>query len=287
MAFFVTAVEAVAAAWATTTVATVATAVSSVGMAMSVTGLVTGNQNLIKYGGQLSLVGGVTSLAAGAFEKIALEKLGTEAIKTGADAGTNVLANQSAIANTAGDLTASNLQNFGSYAGDIPNNINAQSFSNNALNAASPPPVEIGVNSAPNLSSVETASPAQAAAAPAAPAAAAPPMSAADKAAVMTDSTGTQSSTISDAAANGTLTGGNSFAPGSIQDYLNRTQKWFKELSPLGQAEILKSILAVPGGIQAQKNKADELAMLQQKTNQSSYGNSIRPAGIINLARGY
>lgn len=61
-------------------------------------------------------------------------------------------------------------------------------------------------------------------------------------------------------------------------------ESW-KKLDPRSQAEILKSVMAIPGGIQAQQNKAKELALQQQRVNQTSYGSQVPTFGLINKAR--
>jgi len=43
--------------------------------------------------------------------------------------------------------------------------------------------------------------------------------------------------------------------------------------------------MAIPGGIQAQKNKAAELALAQQRTNQTSYGSQVPTFGILAKAQ--
>lgn len=57
-------------------------------------------------------------------------------------------------------------------------------------------------------------------------------------------------------------------------------------LGGLGKAEVLKSVLAMPGGIQNQKNIEDQIAIQQQKANQTSYGSAVPQFGIINKAKG-
>lgn len=60
----------------------------------------------------------------------------------------------------------------------------------------------------------------------------------------------------------------------------------WNSLGDMSKAMILKSAMAIPGGIQAQSNKAKELAMMQQKVNQTSYGSQVPTFGLINKARG-
>lgn len=60
----------------------------------------------------------------------------------------------------------------------------------------------------------------------------------------------------------------------------------WRSLKPQSQAEILKMAMSIPGGIQAQSNKAKELALQQQKVNQTSYGSSMPTYGIIAKAKG-
>ena len=61
---------------------------------------------------------------------------------------------------------------------------------------------------------------------------------------------------------------------------------WWRGLGDMSKAMILKSAMAIPGGIQAQANKAKELAMMQQRINQTSYGSQVPTFGLINKARG-
>ena len=60
----------------------------------------------------------------------------------------------------------------------------------------------------------------------------------------------------------------------------------WNSLGDMSKAMILKSVMAIPGGIQAQANKAKELAMMQQRVNQTSYGSQVPSFGLINKVRG-
>jgi hypothetical protein len=70
-----------------------------------------------------------------------------------------------------------------------------------------------------------------------------------------------------------------------VQDVSQKLGAGWAKLGGLGQAEIIKAALAVPGGLQAQKNKAAELAIAQQRVNQTSYGSSVPTTGLINRVK--
>lgn len=67
---------------------------------------------------------------------------------------------------------------------------------------------------------------------------------------------------------------------GSIFD---KAMAWAKDLPPVIQAELAKSILSIPGGIQAQNNIARANAIKQQQVNQTSYNTvpNYFGAGIV------
>lgn len=55
--------------------------------------------------------------------------------------------------------------------------------------------------------------------------------------------------------------------------------------SPVTKAELLKSAMAIPGAIQAQKNNERALDMQQQRINQTSHGSEVPTFGIIQRAQ--
>lgn len=282
MTVVVSAVTAVAAVFTAevVTAAIIFEGIAGAGALMTATGLVTGNKTLMKYGGELGLVGGIGAFAAGAFSAGAAEA-GVAGAAEGAANAAGGEAAQAAAQGAEGSLlspVAGVAPTAGSFAPD------AASFGGDiSATGATTYPVSMppsGAAVAPTVP-VVPAEAGQLASAPG-PAAVAAPGGAAAPATPFEDGF------IGTDAAIGAA------PPKELWDTIkDKFGAGWDKMGANGKAEILKSILAVPGGIQAQKNKAAELAIAQQnvdinkqRTTQTSFGNSMPTFGIINQARG-
>lgn len=281
------------------TAATIMTAVTEVGMSLSVVGAVTGNKDLMKIGGVLGIAGGIGGMAAGGvFGEAAQGAMEstfgsgataatTEGLAQGAladgsqQAATEGLANQAAENAAAGTLsnTASGLGDIGlSQAGD---GLNLSQFAGDTAGSALNTPSAItaapgGAVDAAGSISTPTTMPGSVA-----------PVATGEVAPVTVD-TGAIHATYGEGGLdggplNGLTATGDTFAKAQSSGLLASAQQWLTGLHPTVKAEILKAALAVPGGIQAQMNKAQELALQQQRVNQTSYGSvpNYFGAGII------
>ena len=74
--------------------------------------------------------------------------------------------------------------------------------------------------------------------------------------------------------------------PSMMDSIIGKLGDTWHAMSPNAQSELMKSVLAIPGGIQTQNNKAKELALAQQRINQTSYGSQVPRYGILNRAKG-
>ncbi len=300
MSFVISAVAAAIVEGATAAV--ILTAVSEVGMAMTVVGAVTGSKELMKAGGALGLVGGIGGMAnsmfgaavdgavaagstAGAYSDVAGEQFAQGAASAAGNATTSAASVFDAAGNLTGDAASTSA--VAAPSADLANS--ALDINAGAIPAGVPPPLDASLSGSPQYAA-QSATGSPTITAPGAPAASGAPTA---------DATGTinASATQGDvgAGAYGDDAGYNPTAPtaptapGSLMDSLKNgvdsTSAWFKSLKPQAQAEFAKSLLAIPGGIQVQKNKAAELAIAQQHTNQTSYGSSVPTFGIIAKAQ--
>lgn len=268
------AVSAVVAAVAAPTIASVAAAVAAVGVATSVVGAVTGHQNLVKIGGELGLIGGVTGLANSAFTSLAADGVASGVAADGASEGTLYGASTDG-ATSAGGAAAGTGGISGASGGMdsvvIPQDAGTLSISSGA------PSVQT------SMSPAVTGAPSSGA------------TSGLSGTTIGTDASGMYNtpqmmagSTSPDLATYET----GALAPSTVAtpadsplDSIKRSlgDGWAK-LSPQAQAEIMKSALSIPGGIQSQKNTEAALAMQQQRINQTSHGNEVPTFGIIQKA---
>lgn len=301
MAYIVSAVTAVSAAFAVTTVATVLTAVATVGAAMSVVGLVTGSKELTKIGGTLGLVGGIGSLANSAFTGLA-GVAGEAGVAEGAAAaaGSDVAGEQFALSagqDAAGSGfiasgSADGLTGLGNAAGATTSAVAqpaaslSQSVTQPAMTGATQPPsFSSDLAGAPASNSLQplTTTPTDPITAATSTPTAAPTLSDSILGDVYSDVKGEQFSIGA-----GQDAAGSGFAPSGSMSPLDSLRKtlgdgWGK-LSPQTQAELTKSVMAIPGGIQNQKNTEAALALQQQKINQTSHGSEVPTFGILQKA---
>jgi len=75
-----------------------------------------------------------------------------------------------------------------------------------------------------------------------------------------------------------------------FDEFVSKMGDTWDKLGPTAKAEVAKSLMAIPGGIQKQKNDERMLAIQKQnadantnRVNQTSYGNQV--VGIINKAK--
>lgn len=272
-------VSAVAAAFVEgATTAIILTAVTEVGVALSVVGAVTKSSELSKLGGVMSLVGGVGGLvnglatgafgaaAAGAGEGAAADAAGA----AGAEAGWADMASDAVSGINAGAAPAIDFAGAGAAATGA---------------AATAPGLAAGNSLESFLGSSAPASASASGATGIVP-------DAAGKVAVDTTSpylndyglpTGGATDKVLGVQGPTGIMGVASPADGGLMDQLkSKVGPAWDSLGPLGKSEVLKSVLAMPGGIQNQKNVEAGLAIQQQKVNQTSYGSQVPTFGIIN-----
>lgn len=275
-------VSAVAAAFVEgATTAIILTAVTEVGVALSVVGAVTKSSELSKLGGVMSLVGGVGGLAnglatgafgaaaAGAGEGAVADAAGAEA-GTGAEAGWANMASDAVSGINAGAAPAIDFAGAGAAATGA---------------AATTPGLAAGNSLESFLGSSAPASTSASGVTGLVP-------DAAGKVAVDTTSpylndyglpTGGATDKVLGVQGPTGIMGVVSPADGGLLDQLkSKVGPAWDSLGPQGKAEVLKSVLAMPGGIQNQKNVEAGLAIQQQKVNQTSYGSQVPTFGIIN-----
>jgi hypothetical protein len=292
MAVAISAIGAAAAAVGTEAfVGLAATAIADTGLALTVVGAVTGSKDLMKAGSILGMAGGIAGIANNPF---------------GAAGAAGV---DGAAASGASDVTAGTLADEG---------LAAQGNSVNALDQGANYDGLAKLDSSPDLSSVSGApsssqpldstaittqtgktiggnptltgaggnvDPATGMAGsgpglPSTPPAAAP---------VASDAVQGNSVNALDQGVN--YDGGiiNGTRASSIIDGIKDV---WGGLSKDAQATILRAALSVPGGIQAQKNKARELALQEARVKQTSYGSAVpsfslpSTPGIVNAAKG-
>lgn len=281
MSFVVTAVAAALVEGATAAV--ILTAIAEVGVAMTVVGTVTKSKELTQLGGAMSLVGGVGGIVNG----LATGALGTGAAAAGGGAADAALGATAAQGAEAG---------WASMAGDAVSGINAAGIAPIAFDGASAAASGIA-GSAPGFAAGNSLT--SFLGTPAASSASGVPGIVPDASgAVATDTSspflndyGLPTGGATDKALGVTgpmgvqdlATPGGSDLMGQMKSKLGGA---WDSLGPQGKAELLKSVLAMPGGIQNQKNVEAGLAIQQQKVNQTSFGSQVPTFGIINKAKG-
>ncbi len=304
MSFVVSAVVAVEGAIAVTTVASVLSAVAAVGAAMTVVGTVTKSKELVSTGKVLGLVGGIGSLANGVL---------TGLTATAAEAGVAEGASAGAYSDVAGEQFA---QSVGQDAAGSSFSNAASAAANGGASGFTTTPIDMGpngsptggiiggaqapvptgvVSGAPDLSAapsdgmtklaVPDAQVDTSAGAATGQPAMADPMSAGDVSNLANTNLPTTASGIEDLA----QTYGTD--QGTFDGIKAKVGKAWDSMSPQMKMELVKSALAIPGGIQTQKNSERNLDIAQQNANtnaqnvtQHSYGNQVPTFGIINRA---
>lgn len=291
MAVAVSAISAAVGAWGTAAfVGLAATAAAETGLALTVIGAATGSKDLMKAGSVLGLAGGATGLAAGAGmfgEAVAAESsgwsLGSKAATSAADTGAVTGATASPVASSS--LTGVELDPLSAGA--------AEAGQANALTGVATDPTALQTGQAVGGGATDPAefyrmdlAGDQAANLPnGTEAAYAPnPVPPGGDPSGVPIGTGMQPGDASNLYSNAGY--GNSTQMSLGEKLMQEGGAWWKGLDKMSQAMILKSAMAVPGGIQAQANKAKELAMMQQRINQTSYGSQVPSFGLINIARG-
>ena len=296
MAVAVSAIATAVGAWGTAAfIGAAATAAMETGLALTVIGAATGSKDLMKAGSVLGLVGGATGLAAGAGmfgEEVASAAGGwatgssaaTEATGAGAGATTSPVASSTVVGTPLSEAGTGLLENGAATAAQA-NPMTGLAADQTALEtgqaigggqALATDPAEFARMDAlsPNAATV---APTEAAYAPNP----VPPGG---------DPTGGQIGTGLQAGDTGSLYSnagyGNSTQMSLGEKLMKEGADWWKGLDKMSQAMILKSAMAIPGGIQAQANKAKELALMQQRVNQTSYGSQVPTFGLINQVRG-
>jgi hypothetical protein len=260
------AVSAVATAIEVGTVAAALSAVATVGTVMTGVGLLTKSKELTKIGGAMALVGGVGGLINGAVSgAAALADAGAAAGDAAAGASDSLVTGASdALSGTAADSSTSGIMNAVQNAGKSGFDLTSPNFG-------------VDTSLMPGASTLPTtgASTAAQAAAPGfGPAA---------------------GQSLDDYVANLGPQGINTPA-GVAGDVASTGSSWFDDLktkmgaqwdslSPVAKAELMKSAMAIPGAIQAQKNNERALDLQQQRINQTSHGSEVPAFGIIQRAQ--
>lgn len=322
----VSAITTAVGAWGTAAfIGAAATAAVETGLALSVIGLATGSKDLMKAGSVLGVVGGGVGLAAGAGmfgEAIAAgaaesgwgvgASAATNAAETGAvtspvaggtavgtpleAAGTGIT-ESGALAGSADALTglqsAPTALQTGEALGGEASLYGAGGNVNPVTGQVMGGATDISAGAGSGLPSADASaiygdagygSTAAAAPSPAAMTYSANPVPPGG------DPTGGQIGTGMSSADQGALYSNAGYGSSTQQTLMEKLSselgaKW-NSLGDMSKAMILKSAMAIPGGIQAQANKAKELAIMQQRVTQTSYGSAVPRFGIINNARG-
>lgn len=271
-------VSAVAAAFIEgATAAVILTAVTEVGIALTVVGTVTKSPELTKLGGAMSLVGGVGGVingamgaAAGAAAEGAAGGLGAAA--EGAEAGWAGMAND-AVAGVNSAAAAPIAFDGASAAASGAASTAPGLAASNSLDSLLGAPAASSASGVPGIVPDASGSVATGTASPFTNEYGLPSGGATDKALGVNGPMGVQD----------LVTPASDDLMGQMKSKLGSA---WDSLGPQGKAEMLKSVMAMPGGIQNQKNFEAGLAMQQQKVNQTSYGSQVPTFGIINKAKG-
>jgi hypothetical protein len=290
MAVFVTAiVVAVEAVGTSAFIGAALTAVAETGMALSVVGAVTGNKNLMKIGGEMGLVGGLGSLAAGAFSAAggaAAEGVGEAVGNAGASFSDAAFDATGAAGTAAGGVAGSEAAAATNALGGL-GDMGGDAMSTTGSSMSQPLTIDPGAAGAEPWNASDD-------------------LSNAGMSDTVNGQNGTydasgkfipdqntgaaQTDTGSVGAPNGVQAPSGANAPSSpgmsaVDSIKQSLGDMWGKMSPQAQSELMKAALAVPGGIQNQKNRAAELALQQQKVNQTSYGSQVPSFGIINSAQ--
>lgn len=271
-------VSAVATAIEIGTVAAALSAVATVGTAMTVVGVITQSKELTKIGGTLAIVGGLGGLANSALS----------GLSGAAAAGGAATEAASGLGAAAADTAESG---WAGLANDAVSSVNsaapAMDFAGNNAGIIGTAATPAGLSAGNSLESV-LGTPASS--------------SASGATGIVPDASGKVAVDTSSPYLNdyGLPAGGATDkalgvqGPLGVQDIASPADSGIADqlkaklgpawdsLGPQGKAEVLKSVLAMPGGIQNQKNIEAQLAIQQQKTNQTSFGSAVPTFGIIN-----
>lgn len=265
------------------TVATVLGAVAAVGTDVALVGAVTGNKSLAKFGAEVSLASGIGS----GFASWASDAAGA----AGADAAGSAAAAGAGASSAATDLASSGLAD-----GTInPQTMDSSLTSDGA--ASNIPSSSLGANTSMNnvwspQTQTSTAAPStfsdatqQLTSANQLPGA---PINPADDVFSPTSGLGNPAAGVGTNVAGAASPSDDFFT--KLKDKLGTTiesaKDWFNGKDPRVQAEIVKSILAIPGSIQAQKNAEVNQKIAQQNADantarvaQTSYGSQVPTFG--------
>lgn len=284
-------VSAVVTAFEVGTVAAALTAVAEVGLACTVVGAATGSKDLMKAGKVLGIVGGIGSLANAAFGSLteaAVDGVASGAVDSAVDATADNLVN--AATDATGEAIADGL------AQTAPVDLSGLAATDSAAGAL-PAAAESATPAAfdSSLQGMAENAASDAIVQPAASQGYAPIQSAAKSAA---DSASNEIPWVDygeplDKYLNTGNNVGANVAAGTkspFDQFVSKMGDTWDKLGPTAKAEVAKSLLAIPGGIQKQKNDERMLKIQQQnadantaRVGQTSYGNQV--VGIINKAK--
>lgn len=258
------AVSAIATAIEVGTVAAALSAVATTGLVLTGVGLATGSQKLTKIGGTMGLVGGLGGLINGAIAGTAAGAAGAAegAAAAAGEAGADslVMGAGDALSGTAAGNAATTMTNaIGSAnatAGGVTGGFNLTGANFGVDTSLMP-----GVSEALPGTTTDFAAAAKAAAPSLGPAA---------------------GQTLDDYIAG---LGPKDLATPASGSFMENLKGEWDKLSPLTKAELLKSGLAIPGAVQAQKNNEKALDLQQQRINQTSHGSEVPAFGIIQRAQ--
>lgn len=295
MAVAISAIGAAAAAFGTEAFVGLAiTAVADTGMALSVVGAVTGNKKLTQVGAAMGLAGGVGMMANSMFGAAA--DVAGDAAMGGVGNVDNYAVQQGASA----DLTSG----YTSGAADA-----ADSATNGMADLANT--TEAGITASPVSTSSVTGAPLSqqtGTATGGTPALSGSGGNLDPVTGQVAPTSGTTTVSATPGATTTTTTGGSGMGMngvGNVDNYamqqgaspdlgsgytsagsgiinssraggiIDSIKDVWGKLGDSQKAEVLKAALAVPGGIQAQQNKARELALQASKIQQTSYGSAV------------
>lgn len=264
------AVSAIATAIEVGTVAAALSAVATTGMVLTGVGLVTKSKELTRIGGVMSVVGGIGGLVNGALTATATGAAADAGAAAAGDAATGaagdtlVTGASDALSGTAAGAsnTTSGIMNAVQNAGKTGFDLTSPNFGvdTSLMSGASGTLPTTGVNTFSGA--VQAATP------------------------TLGPATG---QTLDDYVANlgpqGVATPAGDAGGSWLDDLKTKMGSQWDALSPIAKAELMKSALAVPGAIQAQKNNAKALDLQQQRLAQTSHGSEVPAFGIIQRAQ--
>jgi hypothetical protein len=263
------AVSAVATAIEVGTVAAALSAVATVGTVMTGVGLLTKSKELTKIGGAMALVGGVGGLINGAVSgAAALADAGAAAGDAAAGASDSLVTGASdALSGTAADSSTAGIMNAVQNAGKSGFDLTSPNF---GVDSSLMP----GASTLPTTGANTLSGAAQAAAPGFGPVAG---QNIDDYVAGLgPQGINTPAGVAGDAASTGSSW---------FDDLKTKMGAQWDSLSPVAKAELMKSAMAIPGAIQAQKNNERALDLQQQRINQTSHGSEVPAFGIIQRAQ--